>query len=81
MLNKLLRPATLLVRSFLAGAAAEQNSGLEFAAAKSTLGQSTTGDAIVVRENPNTPEALRTGLAEAFANADYGGLHEVGGLH
>ena len=31
--------------------------------------------------NPNTPEALRTGLAEAFANADYGGLHEVGGLH
>ena len=29
----------------------------------------------------DSPEALRTGLAEAFANADYGGLHEVGGLH
>ena len=29
----------------------------------------------------DSPEALRSGLAEAFANADYGGLHEVGGLH
>jgi len=25
-----------------------------------------------------TPDSLRTGLAEAFANADYGGLHEHG---
>ena len=29
----------------------------------------------------DSPDALRSGLAEAFANADYGGLHEVGGLH
>ena len=27
----------------------------------------------------DTPEALRSGLSEAFANADYGGLHEHGG--
>ena len=27
----------------------------------------------------DSPDALRSGLAEAFANADYGGLHEHAG--
>jgi hypothetical protein len=62
-----------------AGAAAEQNSGLEFAATKSTLGQSTTGDAIVVRENPNTPEAPQPNEPEAPENNNPGEEEEEPG--
>ena len=35
----------------------------------------TCGNKLYLPEYEN-PEALRSGLSEAFANADYGGLHE-----